>query len=36
MTQDLDLYNTSYSQYAQQTYEEVRHETYGTDLGQSG
>ena len=32
----VDLYNNSYSQYKEQTYQEVRHEIYGTDLGQSG
>ena len=35
MNPPVDLYNNSYSQYAQQTYQAVRQDTYGTDLGQS-
>ena len=31
-----DLYNTSYSHYDDRTYQEVRQETYGLDLGQTG
>ena len=31
----LNLYNNSYSQHEEQTYQEVRREIYGTDLGQS-
>ena len=30
-----DLYNTSYSHYDDRTYQEVRQETYGLDLGQT-
>jgi cyclopropane fatty-acyl-phospholipid synthase-like methyltransferase len=36
MKHTVDLYNTSYSHHASQVYTEVRAETYGEDLGQTG
>ena len=36
MSGSVALYNTSYSQYAERMYEEICHETYGLDLGQTG
>ncbi len=32
----VDLYNSSYAGYSAQVYQQVRHETYGLDLGQTG
>ena len=35
MTSNVDLYNTSYGNYALETYSEIRRETYGEDYGQT-
>lgn len=32
----VDLYNSSYAAYSSRVYQEVRQETYGQDLGQTG
>ncbi len=36
MTADVDLYNSSYSNYSLDLYREIRLETYGEDYGQTG
>ncbi|HLW78229.1 MAG TPA: methyltransferase domain-containing protein [Terriglobia bacterium] len=36
MSDRLDLYDTSYENYAARLYQEVRRETYGEDIGQTG
>lgn len=35
MTEKVDLYNSSYSNYSLETYSEIRRETYGEDYGQT-
>ena len=35
MSQKVDLYDTAYGNYQSQTYQQVRIETYGEDLGQT-
>lgn len=35
MSQNIDLYNSSYSNYSLETYSEIRLETYGEDYGQT-
>ncbi|MEQ6918172.1 methyltransferase domain-containing protein [Halomonas aquatica] len=35
MTENVDLYNSSYSNYSLETYSEIRRETYGEDYGQT-
>lgn len=36
MTQSVDLYGTAYTHFSQKALEDVRRETYGEDIGQSG
>jgi ubiquinone/menaquinone biosynthesis C-methylase UbiE len=36
MSASVDLYDSSYSEYSELVYQEVRQETYGLDLGQTG
>lgn len=36
MNAPVDLYDTSYAEYSARVYEEIRKETYGEDLGQTG
>src|SRR5947209_9045764 len=36
MSDSVDLYDSSYAAYSALVYQEVRHETYGLDLGQTG
>jgi SAM-dependent methyltransferase len=36
MSGSVDLYDSSYAEYSERVYQEVRQETYGLDLGQTG
>ena len=36
MSHSVELYDSSYAAYSAQLYEEIRQETYGLDLGQTG